>query len=177
LENILDRALDALLTELEKKKLGKATGPRKARSTKPTKQGSVSRAARREAFERDGEQCSWVDDEGRRCEARAFLEIDHVDPRGRGGRWSTTWACQAHNGSGRADVRSEHVEKSIDWRWNKCGRGRWRVPMRRTQARVVPDYAGLARFVRAVVERLRDGGWYRRMRRFRSVTRALLRAI
>ena len=31
-------------------------------------------------YERDCRQCSFVSEEGRRCEARALLELDHVEP-------------------------------------------------------------------------------------------------
>ncbi len=46
---------------------------------------SIPRSARREVFERDGEQCSFVSKAGVRCDARAFLELDHVHPKALGG--------------------------------------------------------------------------------------------
>ena len=36
-------------------------------------------AIRRELYTRDGGRCTYVDPEGRRCEARGFLELDHVE--------------------------------------------------------------------------------------------------
>ncbi len=61
---------------------------------------SFTRAARRAAFERDGEQCSFVGDDGVRCEARTFLQVDHIQPRALGGAGDTSNArvlCASHN--------------------------------------------------------------------------------
>jgi len=55
---------------------------------------------RRVVFERDGEQCTYVDDRGRRCPSRAFLELDHRTPRAVGGADNTSnlsVKCRAHN--------------------------------------------------------------------------------
>ena len=70
LETVLDQALDALLTRLEKERVG----------------DGVARAVRREVFDRDGEHCTFTDDCGRRCPARTDLELDHIVPRASGGR-------------------------------------------------------------------------------------------
>lgn len=61
---------------------------------------SFTRAARRAAFERDGEQCSFIGDDGVRCEARSFLQVDHIQPRALGGAGDASNArvlCAAHN--------------------------------------------------------------------------------
>jgi len=79
---IVERGLDLLLAELEKTKLGKAKRPRRARERKSK---GVARATRGEVFERDGVQCTFVSADGRRCEATAFLELDHVESRALGG--------------------------------------------------------------------------------------------
>jgi len=55
---------------------------------------------RREVFARDGEQCSFVSEAGVRCDARSFLEIDHVHPKALGGENSATntrLLCATHN--------------------------------------------------------------------------------
>jgi hypothetical protein len=60
----------------------------------------VPAMVRRVVWERDGGQCTFVDDEGRRCTARDFLEIDHVDPHARGGLTAIRncrLLCRAHN--------------------------------------------------------------------------------
>lgn len=60
----------------------------------------MTRAARRAAFERDGEQCSFVSADGVRCAETSFLQIDHIRPRAKGGRGSPANArvlCRPHN--------------------------------------------------------------------------------
>jgi len=94
---VVERAVDLLLAELEKKKLGKAERPRPARKNLP---GAIGRTSRREVFARDGEQCSFVSEDGRRCNAKAFLELDHVEPRALGGSGESgnvRVLCRAHN--------------------------------------------------------------------------------
>jgi 5-methylcytosine-specific restriction endonuclease McrA len=95
---IIERGLALLIAELEKKKLGKTKHPHRAR---PAQHGAVTRAARREVFGRDGLQCAYVDAaSGRRCEGSAFLEVDHVAPRARGGSAepeNLRVLCRAHN--------------------------------------------------------------------------------
>jgi hypothetical protein len=98
LEVMFDRALDALLEKLEKERLGKTSRPQK--TVRPSKPGRVPAAARREVFERDGEQCTHVDVQGNRCGSRTFLELDHVTPRARGGPDEVSnlrVVCRAHN--------------------------------------------------------------------------------
>lgn len=61
---------------------------------------AIPRPARRAAFERDGERCSYVSADGERCPARSWLEVDHISPRARGGSNQVTnlrVLCRAHN--------------------------------------------------------------------------------
>jgi len=61
---------------------------------------ALPRAVRREVFARDGEQCSFVSEAGVRCDARSFLEIDHIHPKALGGEDSavnTRLLCATHN--------------------------------------------------------------------------------
>lgn len=121
---VVEAALDLLLAKLEKERLAKTTRPARETSTaRTTRPGYVTNAARREAFERDGEQCTFVDAEGRRCTARGFLELDHIEPRARGGGDDATnlrVRCRAHNGweAERAFGR-QHVERQIHLRRRK----------------------------------------------------------
>ncbi|WP_394836772.1 HNH endonuclease [Pendulispora rubella] len=97
---IMDRALDLLLVELEKRRLGRTKRTPPKRAAKNTRPGYVTRAVRREVFERDGARCTFVDETGRRCESCTFLELDHIDPRARGGPDSASnlrIRCAAHN--------------------------------------------------------------------------------
>ncbi|HEY3254697.1 MAG TPA: hypothetical protein VGJ91_12140 [Polyangiaceae bacterium] len=57
-------------------------------------------AVRREAHRRDGAQCAFVAADGRRCDARAWLEFDHVEPFARFGgsdHSNIRLLCKAHN--------------------------------------------------------------------------------
>lgn len=62
---------------------------------------SIPRRVREAIFDRDGEQCTYVDPAtGERCPSRSFLEIDHIDPEARGGpatMMNLRVACHAHN--------------------------------------------------------------------------------
>lgn len=99
---ILDRALDSLITQLEKRKYATTANPR----THPA--GPVASAnaryipahIRRAVWERDGARCTFVSETGHRCEERKWLEFDHVDPVAFGGRPSIEGIrlrCRVHN--------------------------------------------------------------------------------
>jgi RuvA, C-terminal domain len=90
-------------------------------TTKPSKNpGHVSRAARREVFARDGEECSFVSDTGERCTEVAFLQIDHVHARARGGTGDPAnlrVLCRAHNlYEAEKTFGREHVARRIHLR-------------------------------------------------------------
>jgi 5-methylcytosine-specific restriction endonuclease McrA len=126
---VVERALDLLIAKLERQRLGRATRPRRAatQATQPgtqqvtgqahrkARRGALPRAVRREVFERNGEQCTFVDDEGRRCEARTLLELDHVVPRAAGGADSADnlrGRCRHHNMlSAERDFGREVIER------------------------------------------------------------------
>jgi 5-methylcytosine-specific restriction endonuclease McrA len=95
---VLERALDALIAELQKRKQGRTSRPRQ--KPRPRNDTHVTRAVRREVVARDGWRCSFVADDGGRCDASAFLEFDHQTPKGRGGNSRTNnlrLLCRAHN--------------------------------------------------------------------------------
>ncbi len=97
LATLIERGLDLVLEDLEKKKLGRTDRPRRSRGTK---HGDFSREARREIYERDGEQCTYVSPSGERCRARAFVQLDHENPRACGGAGTTRngrLLCGPHN--------------------------------------------------------------------------------
>ncbi len=105
LAQIIDRALDALLDRVEQRRQGKVMKPRaasaKAAAKAPAKAATryVPRSVRRQVVARDGEQCSFVGEDGRRCEERGFLELDHVVPVAQGGRAGDgiRVLCRPHN--------------------------------------------------------------------------------
>jgi len=60
----------------------------------------VTADVRREAHERDGGRCVFVSASGRRCDARAFMQLDHVIPFARRGANEVSnlrFLCRAHN--------------------------------------------------------------------------------
>jgi hypothetical protein len=95
---ILERALDVFIEYETKRRFG--TGkPRKQRALKPGSR-HVPREVARQVFERDGFQCAFVDAEGRRCQERRFLTIEHRQPFARGGETTVDNLCvfcRAHN--------------------------------------------------------------------------------
>ena len=78
---VLDLAVTTLIGQIKKERfgIGKKPRPRKTRPEGQAETRHVPVALRRQVYERDGGQCTYVDPEGRRCEARGFLEIDHTD--------------------------------------------------------------------------------------------------
>ena len=95
---VLERALRALVEKLEHRKYAATSKPRAARAIKGGRH--VPASARRAVRERDGEQCTFTSEAGHRCEARKFLEYDHVVPVARGGESTVTnlrLRCRAHN--------------------------------------------------------------------------------
>jgi len=125
---VVERAVDLLLERLEKQRAGKARRPRAAPSEQQVEQrskpGRITRETRRKVFERDGLQCSYVAPDGRRCEARAFLELDHAEPRALGGADDATNVrvrCRAHNQLWAEHVFGrERVERCRHFRQQKC---------------------------------------------------------
>jgi len=97
LSEVLDRVLDGFLDQVERKRFGKVRTPRKARPSRARRY--VPSAARRQAVARDGLRCSFVSDDGRRCEETGFLEFDHVVPVALGGaaKDGVRVLCRSHN--------------------------------------------------------------------------------
>jgi 5-methylcytosine-specific restriction endonuclease McrA len=98
LATVLKRAVQAYVQLLEKQKFAKTDRPRPQR--KAPKGRHIPAAVRRAVRERDGGQCTFVSEQGKRCESRFRLEFDHVEAFARGGQ-STIGGlrlrCRAHN--------------------------------------------------------------------------------
>jgi hypothetical protein len=95
---IFDRALTALLQDLEKRRLGAATKPRKVSARRPFDR-HIAAAVRRAVWKRDGGQCAFIGANGR-CSETAFLEFHHVRPFAAGGESTVDnveLRCRAHN--------------------------------------------------------------------------------
>lgn len=98
--DVLDRALDVLLGQLERRKFAKT---RKGRPRRPsTRVRTIPAQVRRSVAQRDGERCAFVGDDGHRCAERRFLEFDHVIPIACGGATNVQQVrllCRTHNQS------------------------------------------------------------------------------
>ena len=148
LSEVLDRVLDRFLDQVAAKRFGKVKKPRAAKASRVKRY--VPNEARREAVERDGLRCSFVSEDGSRCEETGFLELDHVVPVALGGDASdgVRVLCRSHNQYeaeqilGRATIEAGKAVKARceePHRDFACGAIRWPLPeRRRTYALVVP---------------------------------------
>ena len=97
---ILDRALDALLTETKKRKAALADKPRRSGKQSDSKTRAIPAQTRRAVFNRDERRCAFVDTEGRRCSSKWQVEFHHRTPYARGGTHdieNIELRCRAHN--------------------------------------------------------------------------------
>jgi len=98
LAQVLDRALDLLVAQLERQKFAKTERPRPCRRSDDARH--IPASVKRAVWERDGGQCTFVGENGHRCESRTRLEWDHVEPVARGGHPTVKGLrlrCRAHN--------------------------------------------------------------------------------
>ena len=95
---VLKYALKLTKAELLKRKHGVTDRPGRSRGSASAR--TIPREVRRAVWARDGGQCAFVSENGRRCEARAALEYDHIEPVARGGQATVEnvrLLCRAHN--------------------------------------------------------------------------------
>jgi 5-methylcytosine-specific restriction endonuclease McrA len=97
---VLERALEELIEKLEKRKFAatRRPCPNRRHSTQGTRH--IPADVKRVVWERDGGQCTFVSQDGHRCQARKFLEFDHANPVARGGESTVDGLrlrCRAHN--------------------------------------------------------------------------------
>jgi 5-methylcytosine-specific restriction endonuclease McrA len=115
---VVERALRTLVEDLEKDRRVKTSRPQA--SARPSKAGHIAAATRRDVFARDGERCTYVDCEGRRCEGRTRLELDHIQPRALGGGDDVSnlrVRCRPHNLHAAEEIfGKEHVAARIHCR-------------------------------------------------------------
>jgi 5-methylcytosine-specific restriction endonuclease McrA len=93
-----DRALGALIEDLEKQKCAATSRPHKRRSGTHASR-HIPAAVRREVWRRDDGRCAYVGSSGR-CGERGFLEFHHVVPFAAGGAADANniqLRCRAHN--------------------------------------------------------------------------------
>jgi 5-methylcytosine-specific restriction endonuclease McrA len=134
---VIERATELLLAKLERERLGKAKCPRTLSTISGTPNAQTSKetpsidpasrrittAARRSVFERDGNRCTYVSPDGNRCNATAFLELDHIIPHARGGRTAPEnlrIRCRAHNRLWAEQVFGrDHIDRALHFRQRK----------------------------------------------------------
>ncbi len=78
----------------------------------------IPRSIRRAVSERDGQQCTFVGPDGRRCQERAFLEFHHLDAFALGGGTTVenlTLRCRQHNlPQGVLDFGAEWMRRAVE---------------------------------------------------------------
>ena len=97
-EEVLKRSLRSLVQEIEKTKFAKSArlGRRRGAATGRY----VPAHVRGTVWQRDGGQCTFVSEKGKRCEERKGMQFDHIEPVARGGDTTVTnlrLRCRAHN--------------------------------------------------------------------------------
>jgi HNH endonuclease len=97
---IFVHALRLLVQHLERRKFAATDKPRKDAPGQHPSTRYIPAHVRRFVSHRDGGRCTFTAGDGRRCEARGFLEFDHVFPVARGGKSTVDnlrLRCRAHN--------------------------------------------------------------------------------
>jgi len=97
---IFVRALRVYVAVLEKRKFALTDEPRKTQLSRSENPRYVPAHVKRAVHRRDGGRCTFVAENGRRCQERAFLEFDHKLEVARGGKATienVRLRCKAHN--------------------------------------------------------------------------------
>ncbi len=109
---------EAIRCGIEKhgKRKGAVRPSRKAASRPaPGNPTAVSAEVRRQVWERDQGRCAWTSPEGKRCNSRWQVEVDHVEAAARGGPATLDnlrLACRAHNFRHAEEIYGpEHMRK------------------------------------------------------------------
>jgi hypothetical protein len=95
---VFARALKALIARLEHDKFAQTDRPRPCRRSDNARH--IPASVKRTVWERDGGRCTFVGENGHRCESRTRLEFDHVEPVAQGGHATVAGLrlrCRAHN--------------------------------------------------------------------------------
>jgi len=119
IEAVLDVAIETLIAT-EEKRLGIAAAAKSEQvvavfSTaaqtptphSPPNSRHIPMVVRRAVLARDGHQCTYADERGRRCAATHFLELDHIQPFALGGAHTVDnlrLRCRSHNGAHAREV-------------------------------------------------------------------------
>ena len=96
---LIERALELLVKETEKTKFA-ATDRPQSNPRPSSAPRTIPAHVKREVWERDQGQCTFIGESGRRCSARSLLEFDHIDEVACGGEATTDrmrLRCRGHN--------------------------------------------------------------------------------
>jgi 5-methylcytosine-specific restriction endonuclease McrA len=99
-EQVLDRALDALIRQLEKRKFGSGTKSRPRAPRASNNPRHIPAEVREAVWKRDQGRCTFVGENGHRCGSRRLLQFDHAVPVARGGAATVEnlrLRCAGHN--------------------------------------------------------------------------------
>jgi 5-methylcytosine-specific restriction endonuclease McrA len=97
---VLHRALKLLVRALENRRFGSCDRPNPKRERPSRDARHIPAHVKREVRQRDGAQCTFVAEDGHRCEERTRLEFDHVTPIAKGGTSTAAnlrLTCRRHN--------------------------------------------------------------------------------
>jgi len=95
---VFDRALDALISQLERQKFAATDKPRRPR--KATRARTIPAHVRRSVRKDEKPRCAFVGEDGHRCTATRFVEFDHIVPVALGGEATVEQVrllCRTHN--------------------------------------------------------------------------------
>ena len=131
LAEVFDRALDALIVQLEKRKFAATSRPQQAGQRSTNSPRHIPAHVKREVWVRDGGQCTFVSESGHRCCARELLEFDHIEAIARGGKATVAGMrlrCRTHN--------QFEAERTFGAEFMKAKREEaWRVARERRKAK------------------------------------------
>jgi hypothetical protein len=115
LGGILARAVPLLLEQVRKRNFGACSASKSSTPRSGPASRSIPAAIRRSVTQRDGEGCTYVSSDGRRCGSKEFLEFHHRDPWAHAKAHSTagiTLFCRAHNQhQARRDFGETHMAR------------------------------------------------------------------
>jgi hypothetical protein len=119
---VIEGAVTEKLEKLEAKRYAETKKPRKNLENTDTSPKSryMPAAVRRAVRKRDGNQCGFVDKNGRCCTERRGLEFHHHDPFGRGGDHDPakiSLMCKMHN----AYLAEREYGKDVMQRYRRNG--------------------------------------------------------
>ncbi len=161
---VFDRALDALIAQLEHAKFAATKRPHRKNGHVSDDPRHIPAAVKRAVWERDGGRCTFVSEDRHRCEATSPLEFDHAEPVAQGGKATAAnlrLRCRAHNQHGAEQVFGAGFmdEKRRRAREAAAERARLRAEEREIAARAARARAELEARGRAAAETM---PWLRR---------------